>query len=114
MKKLYGLIAKQPTKLFSKPSFSCSICGFAVQSEPYNKSVNAYTGKFKTKAASALGWKGFISTGGGFRTVGAGKSFGNSGISFSHSKYWYLGNVGKVFNGLKNKIKKKAEKFFRK
>lgn len=45
--------------------FSCSICGFAVQSEPYNKSINAYTGKSKTKAVSALGWKGFISTDGG-------------------------------------------------
>ncbi|MGN1166607.1 MAG: DNRLRE domain-containing protein [Lachnospiraceae bacterium] len=112
MKKLYRLIKKQPTKLFSKPSFSCAICAFAVQSEPYNKNVKDYTGKFKTKAVSALGWKGFISKGGGFRTVGAGKNFGNSGISYSHSKYWYLGNVGKIFGSLKNKIKKKAKKFF--
>lgn len=112
MKKLYKLITKKPSKILSKPLFNCAICLFAVNSEKYNKTVKSYEGTFRTKGASYLGWKGFISTGGGFRTVGAGKSFGNSGLWCSKSKYYYIGNASKMFNSLKKNIKKKASKYF--
>jgi RHS repeat-associated protein len=112
MKKMYNLIMKNPSKILSKPSFSCAICAFAVQSEPKNNSVESYTGPFKTKAVGAWGFKGFISTGGGFRTAGAGKSYGNCGLAVSKSYYYYIGNVGKKFDSLKNKIKNKAKRFF--
>ena len=113
-KKLYSLIKKQPGKIFSKPSFSCAICAFAVFSNKKNKTAKAYRGIFKTKGVGALGYKGFISTGGGFRTVGAGKSFGNSGLSVSSSYYYLMGDVGKIFSKYVNKIKSKAKRFFKK
>ena len=113
--KIYSLIiTKNPTSLLSKPSFSCSISLFAIQSEPKNTDVYDYEGKFKTVAASFIGYKGFISTGSGFRVVGAGKNFGNSGISGSVSNYHYYTNVSNKFNSLKEKIKSKVTKYSKK
>lgn len=79
-----------------------------------NKTAKAYKGIFTTKAVGALGYKGFTSTGGGFRTVGAGKSFGNSGLAVSKSRYFLIGDVGKMFSKYVNKIKAKAKRFFKK
>ena len=111
-KKLYKLVKKNPRKLISKPNFSCAICCFAVFSEPYNKSPKAYTKYFKTKSVGAFGYKGFKSTGGGFSVYGAGKSFGNSGLSASKSYYYLIGSIGGAFKSIKNSIKKKAKRFF--
>lgn len=112
--KLYNKVKKNPKTFLNKPSISCSISIFGVAYSGKSTSSKAYCGPFKTKSAGALGYKGFISTGGGFKTAGAGKAYGgDSGFSVgvSKSSYKYLANVGKLFNSIKNVIKKKAEKF---